>query len=176
MKRHVVAFTGISGVGKSTFLRNLKTLLQFQHLQASELIASERQTFSLDELRNFDLNQNQSLLINGFRKAVDPVAKVVVLDCHTVIEVGDGVVRINPDVFKEVGINSMLFLADQPTAIASRRLTDSTRKRPVKNEEELATVQTAALAYAKEICGVLEISMTVVNSAQHQLVANLLSR
>lgn len=46
-KRKAVALAGLSDVGKSTFLKNVRRELVFEHLQASDLIKTERQVESV---------------------------------------------------------------------------------------------------------------------------------
>jgi adenylate kinase len=60
MTSHVVAVTGISGVGKSTLLRAMQSKIGFQHLNASSLIQQVREqldrgTIALDDLRNANI-------------------------------------------------------------------------------------------------------------------------
>jgi adenylate kinase len=73
MKQHVVALFGISGVGKSTLLREISDLVAFQHLEASALIRKGREAagardISTDTLRQLNIGENQQLLISEFRR------------------------------------------------------------------------------------------------------------
>lgn len=74
MSQKIVAFTGISGAGKTTFLEKLAEKVSFQHLSGGSLIASARQTDAeqRDAMRHADLDENQQLLINGSFVACDP--------------------------------------------------------------------------------------------------------
>ena len=82
MKQRVVALTGISGVGKTTFLRKLSAMREFQHLTGGTLIAAARNKGSdaRDSLRHADLEENQRLLIQGFALEKDPKANLIVMD------------------------------------------------------------------------------------------------
>ena len=88
--RTVVAVVGLSGVGKSTLLKNARRRVSFEYLQASNLIKAEQQA-RLDELvahdllREKNIHDNQALLISGFIRNA-PKEGLVVLDGHTVID------------------------------------------------------------------------------------------
>jgi adenylate kinase len=178
MKRHVTAVTGLSGVGKSTLLRKLASTVPFQHLQAGALIRnarqSERHPLTLDQLRSVDLDENQQLLIRGFAWGANQGAGLIVLDGHTVIEQDDSLVPIEPAVFRAMGINSMIFLAEDSAEIAKRRLDDKARQRPVKNVEQLRSTQDQALLHARKICRVLGIPISVFGPNEVGAVAALL--
>ena len=65
MNQRVVAFAGISGVGKTTCLNKLADIVAFQHVTGGSLIASARDAAadSRDAMRHADLDENQRLLI-----------------------------------------------------------------------------------------------------------------
>lgn len=101
MTQKLIAFTGLSGAGKTTFLARLKTPTM-QILQAEEIIKSARQTFgqavsAVDDLRSADLGVNQDLLVGEFVRLKDRSAEIVVLDCHVVIEAESGLSRVEAD-------------------------------------------------------------------------------
>jgi adenylate kinase len=153
MTESVIALVGISGVGKSTLLRAAAETVQFQHLQASALIkaAKENQTAEAvvtDELRTADITDNQALLVQGFRDARDPSKNLIVLDGHTVIDTPNGLITIEPEVFEALGVTQFIFIADDPEAIHTRRVNDSSRNRPNRSARELALHQEHALLAA----------------------------
>jgi adenylate kinase len=178
VKRHVVAITGLSGVGKSTLLRKLASTVSFQHLQASALIRearrSDQQSLTLDQLRSVDIDENQELLANGFTRAVNRGAGLIVLDAHTAIELDDKLVLIGTNVFGAIGISSMIFLVDDCAEIIKRRLNDKERQRPIKSLEKLRSTQNQSLQHTEEICRVLGIPISVFSSNDHSAVAKLL--
>ncbi len=178
MSRHIVAITGMSGVGKSTLLRKLASTISFQCLQASALIRearqSERQQLTLDQLRSVDLGQNQRLLVDAFARAADQGAQLIILDAHTVIEQDDNLILIEPDIFRAIGINSMIVLVDDGTEIVNRRLNDKGRMRPIKSAEQIEREQDRAIRHAREICSLLEVPISVFNANAHIAVGDLL--
>jgi adenylate kinase len=161
-----VALAGLSGVGKSTLLTRLKSVVQMQILQASALIKEARTSteggaLTLDKLRAANLDENQRLLIQGFARRVDPAAHLVLLDCHTVIETPGELIRIDPHVFAAMEVTAMVFLEDEPEAIVRRRKNDATRQRPAATAQELGLVQTEAMRHARAIVEALSIPLYV---------------
>lgn len=66
-----IAFVGISGVGKSTFLKTVMSTTPFLHLEASKLIKEElalvqQQIQTSEELRTGAVLGNQELLVRAF--------------------------------------------------------------------------------------------------------------
>jgi adenylate kinase len=153
MTQSIIALVGISGVGKSTLLRAAAETVRFQHLQASALIkaAKEKQTTEAvvtDELRTADITDNQALLVKGFNQARAPDSHLIILDGHTVIDTPNGLTTIEPSVFAALGVTEFIFIADDPEAIHTRRVNDSSRNRPNRSARELALHQEHALLAA----------------------------
>ena len=176
----LVGLLGISGVGKSTLLKKLSDPLSFQHLQASTLIKEGRQiaesvAVSIDNLRNANIDENQHFLTSGFLKAVDPKAEIVILDGHSVIDTPSGLVPIEATVFAKLGITKIIFLADDPTEIFSRRSGDSSRGRPERTIDELRQYQDAAILNACKICLELGVPLIVVSPSQQGYISHVLS-
>jgi adenylate kinase len=179
MMRQVVAFTGLSGVGKSTLIKTLAASVPLEHLQASALIKEGRQAvgdavITQDQLRLFDIDENQNLLIRGFRLKARAIMGLIILDGHTVIESDDGLTRIDARVFGAIGIDSMIFLADDPEAIAQRRLNDPARKRPVPRVDKLRLIQEVAREHASAICRTLDIPLHICRPDESTLIVTAL--
>lgn len=160
----VIAVAGISGVGKSTLLARIANSMDIQILQASALIREARPLVdgkppTLDELREVDLDENQRLLIRGFLDWVDREAALVALDCHTIVETGEGLVYIHPRVFKPMNLKAIVFLKDDPEKIAQRRKDDHTRKRP--SAIDIGSVQTSAINQAHFIADSLNVPLFI---------------
>ncbi|HBB85888.1 MAG TPA: hypothetical protein DC031_22105 [Sulfitobacter sp.] len=164
MSAEIVSFTGISGVGKTTFLRCLAERVPFQHLTGGSLIAAARKASlnQRDALRYADLDENQGLLIAGFRLSRDPTAPCIIMDGHAVIDVGDGLEELPVEVFRELGITKMVHLEAEPARIRTNRSNDTTRQRPVYDHETLSRHQLASHARAKSIAAALNIEFHVV--------------
>jgi adenylate kinase len=179
VKPHVIAFTGLSGVGKSTLLQKLSAHWRFQHLQASALIRATRQATEIvptvDHLRLADLDENQQLLVRGFAAAADKNEPLIVLDAHTLIELPNGTVLIEPEVFGAIGIKSMLFLTAPAADIASRRANDRARQRQHRTAEDLEKVLEEARRQAEHICHALRVPLFVVESSDDEAAAKVLA-
>lgn len=180
MTRCVIALTGISGVGKSTLIKALAESVPLEHLQASALIKEGRQAsgdaelVTQDQLRHVDIDENQKFLIRGFEVSARMSTGLIILDGHTVIEQDSGLTRIDPRVFGAIGINSMIFLADDPVSIAARRISDATRKRPAPSLDNLRLIQETAQAHASTICGTLGIPLHIFRTDQPAQIGRLL--
>jgi len=179
MNQHAIAFLGLSGVGKSTLLRELSSHVEFQHLQASALIkegrqAAEAQEISTDTLRHVNIDENQQLLIAGYERSINPKAKLVILDGHSVIDTPAGLVQIDPSVFSALGISRVIFLADKPAEIVQRRQSDTSRDRPIRSVGDIDVHQDVALLNALRICLELQVPLNVVTPAQREHLRCLL--
>ena len=164
MSQQVIAFTGLSGVGKTTFLRKLMNLVPFQHLTGGSLIAAGRnaETANRDAMRHADLDENQQLLVNGFLATRDPKVKVVFLDGHVVIDDGKCLVELPCGVFRRIGTTMMVHLEATPVDIASNRSKDKTRSRPFYDVQTLERHQNLSGQHARAIAQKLEVSFQVV--------------
>lgn len=172
MKQRVIAFTGISGVGKTTFLNKFSESMAFQHVTGGSLIAAARNAApnGRDTMRHADLDESQRLLIEGFALARDANAELIIMDGHVVIDDGDGLTKISSDVFKALDVMAMVHLEADPTRIAKNRSKDTSRSRPRYDTETLGQHQDVSRLNAQSIAERLRISFHVV---RHDDVAHL---
>lgn len=177
MTQKIYALTGISGVGKTTFLRGVKEFIDFQHLTGGTLIAKARESLSLDrdELRKLNVDENQTLLLNGFRTLRDPNAEFVVFDGHVIIDTGDTVENIQIEVFRQLDINAMFHLEAEVMQIARNRQFDKSRSRPELSQEVLSRHQQISRVRAREVAEVLNIEFLVVSHRDVETFVNKLS-
>jgi adenylate kinase len=175
MTARTIALTGVSGVGKSTLVRSLALAMPLEHLQASALIQKGRNAtgnlVTQDQLRLIDLDENQRFLVEGFGLATASKSGFIILDAHTVIEKGDELIPIEAAVFRAIGISAMMFLEDDPKAIAERRRRDASRVRPLPNDDRLGQIQEVARKQAIAICSVLDVALHVCRPNQFTSVA-----
>lgn len=174
MRQRVVAVTGISGVGKTTFLRELADLVTFQHITGGSLIAANREAGSdqRDAMRHADLDENQRLLIKGFEVARDPAADLVVIDGHVIIDDGSSLQRLPAHVFRALGVTMMVHLEAEPTRISINRFTDHSRSRPTYGLDLLRQHQDISRVHAKSIAAELGVEF---QSVTHDCVSDLAS-
>lgn len=176
MKQRVVALTGISGVGKTTFLRKLSAAREFQHLTGGTLIAAARNKGSdaRDSLRHADLEENQRLLIQGFALEKDPKANLIIVDGHVVIDNNSGLARISSTVFESIDVSLILHLEADPVRIFKNRSEDTSRFRPIRDVETLAHHQAASREHARYVARSLQIDFCILSHGDHSLVADSL--
>lgn len=165
MLNNIIALVGLSGVGKSTLIRKVSNEVHLQVLSASQLIKNQKKSYTEhDELRFHDINDNQRLLVDGFKLAIDRNKKITILDGHTVIETEHGLSEISADVFKDIGIQQFIFLAEEAHIILKRRSKDHTRKRSVVTLEVLDAYQMQAIGVTTRIALKLRVPVTILTS------------
>jgi adenylate kinase len=179
-RRKVVALVGLSGVGKSTRLKDVRRGLVFEHLQAGDLIKAEREErqgklVAHDVLREANIDDNQALLISGFLRYA-PEEGLIVLDGHTVIDTPDGLVEISPSVFSAIDVSRFVVLVDDAEKIASRRLSDRRRTRPFRSPEELAEHQERSVLAAYRAALALRVPLFIVPLSEDPDIAVFLDK
>lgn len=169
-----VAFTGLSGVGKTTFLRRLAEHVPFQHLTAGSLIAAARDAGpdERDAMRYADIDENQRLLIEGFTLTRDPTAPIVIMDGHVVIGGTEGLQELPVDVFRKLEITKMIHLEAEAARISANRSGDTSRRRPAHDLETLSQHQATSRDHARFIATVLGVEFFI---ASHTDIAQLAS-
>jgi adenylate kinase len=171
MTQKTIALVGISGVGKTTFLKNLASELTFQHLTAGTLISEGKslERADRDKLRLSNINENQKLLILGFHHARNPNIPFVVMDGHVIIHGAEGLETIGSHVFEALGIDAMMHLVAHPQRILENRLKDAGRARPVLSEKELEEHQNSSFFAAQKVCETLNIPCVKVSTSEIDL-------
>lgn len=165
MTYRIIALVGISGVGKTTFLKRIGENIDFQHLSAGSLIAQARSLGEdrRDVLRLEDIDDNQRLLLSGFQIMHDQSAPLVVLDGHAIIHTPIGIECIDSSVFREIGIDGMIHLSANPDDILRNRTKDSNRVRPQLGLFEIADQQNKSLEVTKLVVAALGIPLFVAS-------------
>lgn len=176
MTQTIVAFTGISGVGKTTFLQRLSERVDFQHLTGGSLIAKAREMpdQNRDVLRQADLDENQYLLTQGFAVARDPTARFVIMDGHVIIDGSKGVSAIATAVFKALGATVMVHLETGPKWILQNRMRDTQRNRPVHSVDTLSAHQERSRQRAMEVASDLAIEFLSIRHEDLDVLADFL--
>lgn len=177
MSQKIVAFTGISGVGKTTFLEKLAKKVSFQHLTGGSLIAAARQADAdqRDAVRYADLDENQQLLIDGFFVTCDPQVELVIMDGHVVIDGGNNLTELPSTVFRALGISLMAHLEADSDRIVANRSLDTSRSRPTYASETLYQHQSTSRNHASSIARELGIGFHIVTHSDVDEFATTLS-
>lgn len=177
MSQKIVAFTGISGVGKTTFLKKLAKRIPFQHLTGGSLIAAARRVDAnqRDSMRHADLDENQQLLIDGFFVACDPQVKLVMMDGHVVIDGANNLTELPSTIFRALGTSLMIHLEADSDWIVANRSRDTSRSRPSYVSETLDQHQSTSRNHAASIARDLGINFHIVTHADVDQLAITLS-
>lgn len=166
MTKEIVLIAGVSGVGKSTLLRNALGPLRFNHIEASALIRDEmklrQKVTSQDELRKLDIADNQKILVTAFKRLTSGMDGLVLVDGHTTIDTGTDFVDVDSRVFDEMNVSMIIFVADKPDIIADRRARDHSRNRPARSSDEIRFYQDRALISALSIALDIAVPLHVI--------------
>lgn len=162
-----IALVGVSGVGKSTYLKRCAETLSFLHLEASSLIKEQKQliegTFTTSEqLRTGAVLNNQELLISAYKRRTNSEEQLCVLDGHTVIDTGRGFQKIPANVFHEMNIEKFIVLVAEAAVIKKRREMDTERKRPIRSVTDIRDYQELVKSYTTEIGKTLGIPVVII--------------
>ena len=162
---------GISGVGKSSLINAISTENSlFLHTSASSIISrilSSNDTTQAEpqHLDKADLLRIQEIaVLEILRISKVHKKRIVILDAHNVIDVGDDLVRVPVKIFESLSPMQLFFVYDNPEEIEKRRITDTTRHRPYRSVSELANYQEIALDTAQTYSRILGIDLTQVKS------------
>ena len=173
-----IGFIGISGVGKTTFIGNLRLPDDVLHLQASVLIQEERQRLSCsqlgaDKLPEVPDSYNQALLTAAFLRHAEKHRGLMLLDGHVVIDTPTGLIEIPAAVFSAMGVRHLVHLQDYPCRIRERRRQDLTRQRPDRSEEEIAAHQILSLRTAAHIALEIGCLLSIVTPRHSEEVSRI---
>lgn len=174
-----IALLGLSGVGKTTMLSRLSGRVAFTHLEASRLIKAEQARRSIaaqssEALRTGPVLDNQVLLVAGFKYEARRVDGPIVFDGHSVVDGGNGLIRIPPDVFASLELHAICVLHAPPTEIITRRLGDTGRLRPAQSAATLAEHQNEAIEVAQEIAEQLNLPFSLLSTADEAKLAAII--
>jgi len=179
LKSPIIALVGLSGVGKSTFAKNLSSVVLVEICSASEIIKntlehSSKKKWTKEEMRLADTDTMQNALVNGFEKVCQSVDHPILIDAHTFIDKGDHYDLVKPSYFKKLGINMIVHLIEDSEIIVKRRAQDTNRTRPQRTDAELTTQQSRSFEQAVKISTSLGIECFQLKSTEYNKLANIL--
>ncbi len=166
----VVFVGGVHGVGKSTCCAQVAQLAGCLHVTASEIIRRERsQAIASAGKLVADVDGNQGLLISGFRTfRVQAGNTSILLDGHFAMRDGLGEIReVSVDVFRSLGIDRVVCLVDEPSAVAIRI---QQRDGTALAEREIADLQDAELRHARLVAAALAVPFTMLQGGDVELL------
>lgn len=171
---------GLSGVGKSFLINQLtKNYSGYVHFSAGALIKRRRSNIDHDELRllpDDEVLRNQYLLIDQFQQEISEIEEstVVLFDAHMIIDMDTSLFEIPFDVFARLSPDYFVYLSEKPEIIVSRRISDSSRKRPNRTIMELTRQQERSLELAKNYADKLGIEFDLMQSANIKALERIL--
>lgn len=170
-KQHeIVVVAGLSGVGKSHLINELKKGgSQFVHFSAGSLIKKRRNLSNRDELRLLGENeilQNQYLLVNQLKEELESLSdrSIVLFDAHMVIDSDESILEIPFEIFEKLNPSRFILLCCEPEVLLSRREKDSSRLRPLRSVKKLNTQQELSRKLAEEYAARLSIPFSSLAS------------
>ncbi|MBC7705458.1 MAG: AAA family ATPase [Rhodoferax sp.] len=166
----VVFVGGVHGVGKSTCCAQVAQLAACLHVTASEIIRRERsEAIASAGKLVADVDGNQRLLISGFHTfRVQAGTTSILFDGHFAMRDGLGEIRaVSVDVFRSLGIDRVVCLVDEPSAIATRI---QQRDGSALAEREIAELQDAELRHARLVAAALAVPFTLLQGGDVELL------
>lgn len=180
MKQKIIMFVGISGVGKTTFLRGLQSSISFQHLTAGTLIAAAKgltdNDVERDGLRLSRIIDNQKYLVTGFQFNKDENANLVILDGHAIVDTGEGLEEIAVEVFRELRIDAIVHLCGNSDSILANRLNDPIRQRPALTLDQIDNHQMCSLAVSRKAAASLDVPFLALTAPDHSIMIDFVEK
>lgn len=158
----IVFVGGVHGVGKSTCCAQVAQLTGCLHVTASEIIKRERsQAIASAGKLVADVDGNQRLLIRGFHTLrLQAGTMPILLDGHFAMRDTLGEIQaVSVDVFRSLGVDRVVCLVDEPSAIAARI---QQRDGTALANHEIAELQDAEMRHAKAAAVALGVPFTLV--------------
>lgn len=157
-----IFIAGIHGVGKTTFSNKLKTIINYPHYSASDLIKAFNSTLFFGNKRVSDVESNQHVLINSIEQNI--TEDCFILDGHfTLIKEDKSIENIPIQTFEKLNITKTILLLDQPNIIYDR--INNREKKQLLSIEEIEKMQKEEIKYAKFVCFTKGIPLTILNNA-----------
>lgn len=180
MATRTAVLVGISGVGKTTFLKRLTAAYSVKGFTASQIISeahlSEKGkglTSSTQTHGNSALNKE--MLLKGFDLIRAKTEGTIVLDAHTIVKKVDGVKAIDSDVFRVLEIGLIMVLREDPSIIYEQRENDSTRNRDDHDVGELQTLQEESTQASIRLAKKLRIPCVIITRDDFHFAGRTLS-
>jgi adenylate kinase len=147
----VVAVLGLSGVGKSWMISRYAAIANVAHIRASQLMRDARAALlgrpvTSENLRRGPVLDNQSLLTDAFAKVLATEARPIIFDGHCLIDVGEQPIEIPVDVIRRLQPSGTVLVHAPTDEIVRHRESDTSRDRPVRTADTLASQQDRCVA------------------------------
>ncbi len=158
IEHDLTIIAGLSGVGKTHLInRIINEDDNFIHLSAGTLIKKRLEHVERDSLRELGSNTiiaNQFLMVEQMNEELAQfnAPQKVLLDAHMLIDGHDGILEIPYEIFQRLAPRRLILLVANAEDIVSRRSLDASRKRPIRNSDELEKQQLQSAELAQTYC------------------------
>lgn len=159
----VIFVAGVHAVGKTTLCKLAEQALGIAHYSASELIRIEKASAVPEQGKAVsEVDAPQRHLIRAVRRILPKHAGNILLDGHFSLLTATGEIEtIDVDVFHALGVERVVVLHDQPSAIAARW---SQRDGGPVDLDMIDAHQKEELRHARHVAGVLAISLAEIQA------------
>jgi adenylate kinase len=169
----VIFLAGVHGVGKTFLGKPAAETLGLKYATASSLIreALNGKTTWQESKYTSNIDANQEALVTAVNRIVESFDVALVLDGHFVLrnESGD-LVSIPTDVFRRLGLSSVILL-ESPSSVIAERLEERGAPQSIEKISEMAT---AELNRAEQVCREIDIELTrLISPSSEQLLLTL---
>lgn len=154
----MIFLSGVHGVGKSYFCKQLKEEIGIQTYTSSELISAEKEEIFSSEKLSKDIEDNQHYLLQAVHRLNSGGSKYI-LDGHFCLLNGTGqITRISIDTFIGLNPSLIILLTEEPKIIAERR---KYRDGVECDIELISCFQKEEISYAEEIAKLLSVELII---------------
>jgi adenylate kinase len=169
MSNNIVFISGVHGVGKTSFCKDISIDLDIQYFTASEIIRSYKNK-RFDTLYVSDIESNQDILIKAITEILDNT-KIYLLDGHfCLLNKSKEIERISYDIFVQLGLKAIVVLVDDIAKVQKRLFM---RMNQEYDFEKLKELQDAEVSYAKEVAGSLNIPFVIIEDADEDKIIKI---
>ena len=151
------------------------------HIQASQLIRDaiadlDVRPVTSEDLRRGPILDNQSILTDAFAKVHATEARPIIFDGHCLVDVGEQPIEIPVDVIRQLQPSGVVLVHAPADEIVRRRKNDTSRERPVRTSDELATQQDRCIALCTDYAEKLGIRFGQVRAGDESGFAQSVSQ
>jgi adenylate kinase len=177
--QRLVCVFGVSGVGKSTMLRDyVASHPGWMHLIAGDVLSAmmRQDSEALRTSGTEDIQANQRLLVERILEicARHP-DKRVLLDAHCVIDNGAGFVKVPVAAIEDLPPDLLVCVWDEAARIQVRRACATDRIRPERTVAQLDNYQKTVVETCEEYGEELDIELVKVRAGDGAGLADVLS-
>lgn len=177
----VVTVFGLSGVGKSWMISRYAEAANVAHIQASQMMRDARAALvgrlvTSENLRRGPVLDNQILLTDAFAKVLATEARPIIFDGHCLVDVGEQPIEIPVDVIRRLQPSGIVLVHAPADEVIRHRESDTSRERPVRTVDALATQQDRCVAICTDYAEQLGIRFVQVRAGDERGLAQSVSQ